>query len=225
MNTLTIPRLRFSLTNIIDNVEGFLFRNRYRELTDKVERLELIEWKATNRTWQRDLRNISTAHDVIDTVFDICRKATIRDFGINDETLICSKSAAQVCMFVSAENDTTDDNRRLKNCEYLSVHHAYVRYNSNPWNQSNQLDGQFVFGGVKCLLQVPASQTNIIGYIEYKHAYLNHEPWLDDVIKKLVFNNPYLRIEEYVRLFRDKYHRIPNDDRNLYRTILKYKLN
>lgn len=139
----------------------------------------------------------------------------MRDFGINNETKICTNSAARICVF---NNDT------LEKCELLPVHYGYVKYHSNPMNRTSPLNGQYVFAGTLCLATVPISETNIIGYIEYKHAYLNHEPWLDDTIKLLVFEHPHLRLEEYVRLFRNRYHQIPDNDRVLYRTILKYKL-
>ena len=71
-----------------------------------------------------------------------------------------------------------------------------------------------------CIESKPINETNIIGYINYKHAYnTNDEQWLINQIQQLINDNKHLYFEDYVNLFREKYYRITDDDERLYKLI------
>ena len=71
-----------------------------------------------------------------------------------------------------------------------------------------------------CSNYTPINETNIIGYINYKHAYnTDDKQWLIKQIQQLINNNKHLYFEDYVNMFREKYYRITEDDERLYKLI------
>ena len=69
-------------------------------------------------------------------------------------------------------------------------------------------------------MKVDLIDTNIKGYVEYKHAYnTNDKQWLKQAIQQIVDENKDFHFEDIVNEFRKRYHRIYEDDKRLYKII------
>lgn len=95
---------------------------------------------------------------------------------------------------------------------------GYVLTGKRTWSSQNPNIN--IVNNTYCIKYVPFNETNIIGYINYKHAYnTNDEKWLIAQIQQLITENKHLYFEDYVKLFREKYYRIIDDDERLYKLI------
>lgn len=92
-----------------------------------------------------------------------------------------------------------------------------------PWDRASSCicdPNDRIIKSSYCSKHIPINETNIIGYINYKHAYnTNDEQWLKQVIQQIINDNKHLYFEDYVKLFREKYYRITEDDERLYKLI------
>lgn len=216
------------------------------DLHKRVQHLELIEWKQNNK-WFQNLFNISTAYETIDKMFEIKNEASIEDFGDvligydyttpNNyrikNTSVCMKSYHNVayncksrcvsneCGRFSSKYETTCETKK-----FTSYNEAYKFYMEGSIIEANSRSNNWMSNDVKwfsfnlCSESKPINETNIIGYINYKHAYnTNDEKWLIGQIKQIISVNKGLYFEDYVKLFRDRFHRINEDDERLYKLI------
>ena len=218
------------------------------DLHKRVQHLELQEWKQNNK-WFQNLFNISTTYETIDKIFEIKNEASIEDFGdvligynyitpnnyIIKNTSVCMKSYHKVnydCKshYIGNEGDrfSSKYETRCESKEFPTYSEAYKFYseqepkdtppNSRGENYISVGDKGFSFN--LCSESIPINETNIIGYINYKHAYnTNDEKWLIEQIKQIINDNKGLYFEDYVKLFRDGFYRINEDDERLYKLI------
>ena len=176
------------------------------DLHKRVQHLELIEWKRTHSYWFHHLFNISTAYETIDKMFEIKNEASVDDFKLNERENI---TVGYINKGMIEPNNSVCIKSGLHDISYV----YWSGYRSHP----HETRTEEVFG---CLEIKPINETNIIGYINYKHAYnTNDETWSIEQIKQIINDNKGLYFEDYVKLFRDRFYRINEDDERLYKLI------
>lgn len=207
------------------------------DLHKRVQHLELQEWKKTHGNWFKDLFNISTAYETIDEMFKVKHEASVDDFGnlINGYDILvynystyrdewtktsqfCYKTGWNLTYTTKCLNEYScgvNYNQPRKCCtRYAYEYKLFSNYTEAvDENKGNDIK-------LACIESKPMNETNIIGYINYKHAFnTNDDQWLINQVQKLINDNKHLYFEDYVNLFREKYYRIVKDDERLYKLI------
>ena len=221
-------------------IDAELYNNMLLKMYDlhkRTQHLELVEWKRNHPDWFKNLFNISTAYETIDKMFKVKHESTINDF----ENLINGYSIL-VYNYSTHENERTTTNQFCFktgwNLTYttkcLNEYSCGVNHNehrtccyryayeyklfSNYTEAVNENKGNDI--KLACIESKSINETNIIGYINYKHAYnTNDEKWMISQIQQIINDNKHLYFEDYVNLFRQRFHRIAKDDERLYKLI------
>ena len=224
----TIEQVKESINNVFYDVKYKALINRLNTLNDKLDNLIFFQWAIDNPHWKLSLLNISTAYSTIDAIFKIYPKFSLQYVNNLIDSQVCLKTKVIICQYnesISINNTTNDINtpvQQLANCSFYNIHDGYALYQSNPMTRINKTNGQYVFFGNKCVQTIHISNTSILGYIQYKDAFINKNfEWIANVQKSIV-NKNHCSIEDCVNIFRTTYHRIEEDDKRLYAAFGKY---
>lgn len=165
--------------------------DKFKTLNSRTQQLELNEYKRNNPGYISLLNNATTAYKLIDDMFKFKPDATWNELFDSD------KPVDNVCMKTKVKKL----NRTFHRDDWGPAHHETI----------------YTF---ECAESLPFEQSNIKGYVEYKHAYnTNDKQWLKQVIQQIIDENKDFHFEDVVNEFRKKYHRIYEDDKRLYKHI------
>lgn len=184
-----------------------------RDIEKRLQHLELFEWKYNHPDWFKSLFNITTAYMTINEMFKIKPAATLQDFNLetydsdnDDERQVCMKT-----LFTVKQHDP-DNETKWSISSAFGTYRKAERY-LTLLNRTAQLS-------IECFESKPIKQTNIIGYINYKHAVeMNDVEWINEQINQILNEFGDIDFDDIVSIFRTKYYQIPEHDEQLFSII------
>ena len=215
--------------------------DRFKTLNSRTQQLELNEYKRNNPGYISLLNNATTAYKLIDDMLKFKPDATWEELFDNDNPVDSVCIETEYTLSEKTKECLRSEwygNCPVSNPDCIDIHTRccewkYNNFKFSSYNMLKQKYHSFMIPGhrgdfdsskfsitTRCKEMVSFAQSNIKGYVEYKHAYnANDKQWLKQVIQQIIDENKSYHFEDVVSEFRKRYYRIYEDDKRIYKFI------